>query len=216
MVYGKLQCADKLATHFGPEFANVAVSPGEVAVYVSDLNSTTSPDEYNEIGLNVGPFVVPVLPSQPAMATNLVGDQISAEAFGKILSTKNDRKENTRIVKGLVKLKGASMRGVVNLKTGEIKSLVIPVLTKAHLLANKEATLEEHTDDINRILDMNNASRPLGGVLGSAAARAMEDHDPKMIRQLLLGNFSTVAMVTLTEKKSQVERSTLANLWETS
>ena len=53
-------------------------------------------------------------------------------------------------------------------------------------------------------------------VLGSAAARDMENPDPRIIRQLLLVNFSTVAMVTLTEKKSQVERSTLANLWETS
>ena len=94
------------------------------------------------------------------------------------------------------------MGGVVNLETGEIKSLMILVLTKAHLLANKGVTLEERTDDIKHILDTNNASRPLGGVLGSAAARDMEDHDPKMIRQLLLGNFSTVAMVTLTEKRS--------------
>ena len=83
MVYEKLRRADTLAAHFGTEFANVTVSPGDVAVYVSALNSTTSPEDYNENKLNIGPFVVPVLPSKPSTATNLVGDQISAEALGK-------------------------------------------------------------------------------------------------------------------------------------
>ena len=71
MVYGKLQRVDSLAAHFGPDFANLTVSPGDAAVYVSALNRMTSPEDYNDIKLNIGPFVVPALPSQPAMATNL-------------------------------------------------------------------------------------------------------------------------------------------------
>ena len=72
---------------------------------------------------------------------------------------------------------------------------------KAHLLANKGATLEEHTDDIKCILNTNNASRPVGEVLASEAARDVENHDLQVIHQVLLGNFSTVAMVTLAEEK---------------
>ena len=59
MVYGKLEHANSLAEHFGPDYANVTVSPGPSVVYVSALNQTSSPDEYDEIKINVGPFVVP-------------------------------------------------------------------------------------------------------------------------------------------------------------
>ena len=37
--------------------------------------------------------------------------------------------------------------------------------------------------------------------MASLAVRDMENHDTKMIRQLILGNFSTFPMVTLTEKR---------------
>ena len=61
MVYGRLERANSLAAHFGNDYANVTVSPGPTAVYVSALNRISSPTEYNEIKLNVGPFVVSIL-----------------------------------------------------------------------------------------------------------------------------------------------------------
>ena len=116
LVYEKLQRADSLAAHFGVGYANMTVISRDVAVYVSALNHITSPEDYNDIKLNAGPFVVPTLPSQPVMATNLVGGQILAEALGKILSTKDDRKENTRLTKDLVKLKSAFMGALLILR----------------------------------------------------------------------------------------------------
>ena len=131
----------------------------------------------------------------------MAGGQISAETLGKILSTKDDQKENTRLAKGLVELKSVMMGGVVDLVTGKIKSMVIPVLTKAHILVNQGTTLDERVDNIKRMCDTNNKIRPGREVLASAAARDMENHDLQLIRQLPLGNFSTVPLVTLTEKR---------------
>ena len=71
LVYGKLEHENSVAAHFGLDYANVTVSRGDVMVYISELNCTTRPVDYNDIKLNIGPFVVPALPSQPAMATNL-------------------------------------------------------------------------------------------------------------------------------------------------
>ena len=42
--------------------------------------------------------------------------------------------------------------------------------------------MEELTEDVKRILGMNNDSCPVGGVLAIAAAHGMENHDPQMIR----------------------------------
>ena len=85
---------------FGPDYATVTVSLLGAAIYISALNITTSPIDYNDIKLNMGPLVVSVLPTQLLPATNLVGGQIPAETLGKNLSTKDDRKENTRLTKG--------------------------------------------------------------------------------------------------------------------
>ena len=93
------------------------------------------------------------------------------------------------------------MGGVVDLVTGKITSMVIPVLMNAHILVNQGTTLDERMDDIKRMCDTNNNMRPGGEVLKSAAARDMENHDVQLIWQLLLGNFSTVLLVSLTEKR---------------
>ena len=63
IVYGKLERADSLAAHFGTDYANMTVSPGPAAVYVRALNRISCPSEYNEIKLNVRPFVAPAPPS---------------------------------------------------------------------------------------------------------------------------------------------------------
>ena len=170
-----------MAAHFGPNYAKVTISPGPTAVYISALSQTSSPDDYNRIKLNVGPFVVPALPSQPATAPSVAGGQISAETLGKILPTKDDRKENAGLAKGLVKLKSAMIGGVVDLVTGKITSMVIPVLTNAHILANQRTTLDKRVDDIKHMCDTNNRARPGGQLLASAAARDMENHDVQLI-----------------------------------
>ena len=93
VVYERLEHANSLTAHFGTGYANVTVSPGLAAVYVSALNRISSPSDYNEIKLNVGPLVVPTPLSLPATAPVVAGGQISAETLGKILSTKDDRKK---------------------------------------------------------------------------------------------------------------------------
>ena len=71
----------------------MAVSPWGAVVYISAINSTTSPVDYNDIKLNVGPFMVPVLPTQPSPANSLVGGQISVETLGTFfLQRMNTRK----------------------------------------------------------------------------------------------------------------------------
>ena len=50
-------------------------------------------------------------------------------------------------------------------------------------------------------------------MLASAGARDMEDHDPRMFCWLLCGNFSTVTMVSLTEKKVKLSIH-IGYLWE--
>ena len=114
------------------------------------------------------------------------------------------------LANGLVKLKSVFMGGVVDLETGRITSLVIPVPKKACILENQGTTLEERVDDIKRILDTNNRTCPGGEVLASLSVRDMENHNTQMIRQLVLDFFPTIPMVTLTEKNSQVELSKLA------
>ena len=99
------------------------------------MNRTTSPEDYNDIKLNVGPFIVP---SASFTISASDGYQFGGRpdisiGFGKILSMTDDHKENTRLVKGLVKLKSSFMGNVLDLETGKITSLVIPVLTKAHI-----------------------------------------------------------------------------------
>ena len=89
----------------------------------------------------------------------------------------------------------------MDLVMGKVTSMVIPVLTNAHILANQGTTLDERVDHIKCMYDTNNKMRPGGEVLASTAARDMENHDVQMIRQLLLGFFSTVPLVTLTEKR---------------
>ena len=79
MVYGRLERANSLAAHFWADYANVTVIPGQAAVYVSALNQISSSNDYNEIKLNVGPFVVPAPLSLPATAPVAAGGQISAE-----------------------------------------------------------------------------------------------------------------------------------------
>ena len=103
------------------------------------------------------------------------------EALGNFLSTKDGRKESTRLTKGTTKLKAAEIGGVINLETGKIKSVVILVFTAAHLMTNQGATLEERTDNTKHILDTNNASHPVDAVLVMAAAHDMENQDPQMI-----------------------------------
>ena len=90
IVYGKFKRAVSLAAHLGPQYTNVTVSPGGGTVYISALNNTTSPQDYNDIKLNVGLFIVSVLSLQPPPVTNLVGGQLSVEALGKIISTKDE------------------------------------------------------------------------------------------------------------------------------
>ena len=103
--------------------------------------------------------------------------------------------------KTLVKLKSAIMGGVVDLATSKVTSMVISVLTNAHILANQGTTLEERVDDIKHMCDTNNRARPGGQVMASSAEHDMENHDVQLIRQMLLGTFSTIALVSLTEKR---------------
>ena len=104
------------------------------------------------------------------------------EALGKILSTKDEQKESTRITKGITKLKAAYIGGVVNLETGEIKSVVLPFFTAVHLLVNQG--VGDCSDNVKRIVDMDNPSRSVGQVLMMAVGGDINNHYPWMTHQL--------------------------------
>ena len=56
-------------------------------------------------------------------------------------------------------------------------------------------------DDIKHMCDTNNKTCPEGEVLASTTVHDMESHNTQMIEKMLLGNFSTVPLVSLTEKR---------------
>ena len=137
-----------LDDRLGPLYARV--TQGGPQVPPSSINKLSNPADYTTMRINIGPFQVltaPALPPQQA-ATSAVAPTLSE--FAIFLTTKEDRKENTRVAKGFVRLSSTFIAENVDFKRGTIQSLVLTTPTNAHTAANKEETLDERTNYLPR------------------------------------------------------------------
>ena len=73
-------------------------------------------------------------------------------------------------------------------------SLAMPEPAAAHVLANKEQSVEEQVNANKLILDSANAHQTKGQVMAMETARYMEDHQINVVRQLVMGNFTSAAL----------------------
>ena len=132
-----------LDDRLGPLYARV--TQGGPQVFPSSINKLSNPADYTTMRINIGPFQVltaPALPPQQA-ATSAVAPTFSEMA--QLLTTKEDRKENTRVTIGFFRLSGTFIAGDVDFKRGTIQSLVFSTPTNTHTVTNKEEMLDERT-----------------------------------------------------------------------
>ena len=83
------------------------------------------------------------LVTPPALPPQQAGTSAVAPTMGdvaKLMTTKDDRKENTRVKRGFFRLSGTFIPGNLDFKRGTIQSLVLPTPTNAHTIATKEET----------------------------------------------------------------------------
>ena len=165
--------------------------------FTSGINQSSSPNKYETIKKNVGPFQTLSAPQQVAG-----GSGITAENVAAIIETSNDRKKKKRLKSGHTKRLTFYIAGDVDFKTGTLNSLVLPTLTKAFSDALCEPTLEKRAESLKRLLDSNNAYRPKE-MLAIANNRNMEHHDIFLVKSIVTGRFSTAPLVKLNQKSTQ-------------
>ena len=100
--------------------------------------------------INVGPFQVLTAPVPALQSGAAPGGAPNLGEWTKLMTTKEDRKENNRVAKGFIRLSSTFIAGDVDFKRGMIQSLVLPTPTNAHTAANKEETLDERTDYLKK------------------------------------------------------------------
>ena len=197
-VYGKLKTEDTLARHFGSQFSTTNITPGGPDVYIASINVSSNKASYGIIKGNLGTFeqVAPPVPPAPADGA------VSLTDMASLITTKEDRIENTRLAKGFIRQKGHYIGETVDFVIGELTSLVMPEPTAAHVLANKEQSIEEQVNANKLILDSANAHQTKGQVMVMETARCMEDHHINMVCQLVMGTFTSTAEKISTRRPS--------------
>ena len=87
---------------------------------------------YDIIKGNLGTFeqIAPPVPPAPAAGA------VSLTDMASLITTKEDRIENTRLTKGFIRQKGHYIGDTVNFVTGELTSLAMSEPTSAHVLVN--------------------------------------------------------------------------------
>ena len=92
-VYHRLKVENILSKHLGPKYASVTLNAGRPDVYVTTINSTSSPEEYVCIKKNMGPYKA-LQSSCPAAQT---ATQVAAPTIQDLITltkSKDDRLEN--------------------------------------------------------------------------------------------------------------------------
>jgi hypothetical protein len=133
-VYNKLEAEDTLACYFGPQFISSNITPGGPDVYVASINVSSNKKSYDIIKGNLGTFKQVSSLTLPAADVGAV----SLKDVASLITTKEDRAENTRMKKGFICQKGHYIGGAVDFETVILTSLSLSGSTAAHVLANKK------------------------------------------------------------------------------
>ena len=124
-------------------------------MYIASINISSNKESYNITKGNLGTFEKVSSSALPAVDVGAV----SLKDVASLITTKEDRVENTRLKKGCIRQKGHYMGGAIDFETGILTSLSLPEPTAVHVLANKDQFIEERVNANKLILNLANSHR---------------------------------------------------------
>lgn len=196
LIHKSVVDANQFVTHLSGVAADLNITTGPATVYTSSINEVTHPSEITLLRdrldhlFEVIQDAAPVTPHAP----------FSPADFAAALTTRDERKETTKLRDGYLKLQGLFVAGVISFDKASLSSVILPTPTKAHENVNGKTSLDERLDAFKRILDTSNAQRVDGRLYALESCRSMSHHDHQLCRQFLLGNWSPTPVVHLTDK----------------
>ena len=128
---------------------------------MANINVCSNKESYDTIKGNPGTFKQT---SSLALPPTDVGAVLPKDV-ALLITTKEDRVENTRLRKGFIHQKGHYITGTVDFETGKLTSLSLPEPVVVHVLANTEQSIEERVNANKLILDSENTCRTKGQVM---------------------------------------------------
>ena len=106
-------------------------------MYIASINVSNNKESYNAIKGNLGTF------EQLSSSTSPVADvgRVSLKEVASLITPKEDRVENTKLKRGLIRQKGGYIGRAVDFGMGIFTSLSLPESTAAHGLADKDQSI---------------------------------------------------------------------------
>ncbi len=173
LIYKAATDANLLVLHLGAVSNNINLSTRPASVYTSSINEATHPAELTILRAPLDHLFEIILDSTPVTSPAT----FSPADFAAALTTRDERKETTKLRDGFLKLQGISVAGVISFGQASLSSVILPTATKAYENVNSKTTLDKRLDAFKRILDTSNAQRVEGCLYALESCRSMPLHD---------------------------------------
>ena len=155
-------------------------------VLVHSINHMSNQAKYEAIKGNLGAFEDLASPTSNTNSSL----PVTLADIGSVLTTTSDRIENTRLTKGYDCQRSHYIGGILDFAKGTFTAIAQPLPTAAHVIANKEQTLEERVNATKLILDTSNLFCTKENIMTMESAQSMPDHQIDLVCQRILGHFS--------------------------